>query len=126
MLLDLLNYQSHHVALVAVEDEEWDDVIQSRFDVRPQDIVNPCKHNHLVYPCVVLAAILVGCRVRCKLRLCNAAIWLPLTIIINGSTVPLAVIVTAIVAHLLLFVDLRTWIVFSPPPQVFVLRSSQK
>jgi hypothetical protein len=77
-LLDLLNYQSHHVALIAVKDEEWDAVIRSRFDIRSQDLVNPYNHNRLVHPCIFLAAIAVGCRVHCKLCLCNAAIWLPL------------------------------------------------
>jgi hypothetical protein len=75
-----LTTQPHETfeALVAVEDEEWDDVIQCRFDIRPQNIVNPRKHNRLVHPCVFLAARAVGCRLCCKLHLCNATIWLPL------------------------------------------------
>ncbi len=73
-LLDLLKYQSHHVALVAVEDEERDNVVLGHLNIRPQDLVNPRNHNHLVHPCVFLAAIAVGCGVCCKLRLCNAAI----------------------------------------------------
>ncbi len=64
-LLYPLNYQSHHVALVADEDEEWDDIIWSRFDIQPQDIVNPCKHYPLVHPGVFLAATAMGCRVQC-------------------------------------------------------------
>ncbi len=77
-LLYPLNYQSHHVALVAVKDEGWDDVIRSHFDIRPQDIVNSRKHYRLVHPGVFLAAIAVGPPVRHELRLCDAAIWLPL------------------------------------------------
>jgi hypothetical protein len=54
LLLDLLNYRCHHVASVAVEDEDRDDVFRSRLDIRPQDLVNPCQHNCLVHPCGIL------------------------------------------------------------------------
>jgi len=59
-LLDLLNNGCHHVASVAVEDEDRDDVFRSRVDIRLHDLVNPCQHNCLVHPCGILTVVVMG------------------------------------------------------------------
>ena len=72
-LLDLLNYQCHHVVLVAVKVEVRDDVIRSRLDIWPQDIINPGQHNCFIHPCGILTMVVMECWEHCKLLLCNAA-----------------------------------------------------
>ncbi len=69
----------HHVALVAVEDKDRVDVIRSHLNIWPQDLVNPRQqHNSLIHPCGILTVVVMGCGERCKLHLCDAAIYLPL------------------------------------------------
>ena len=46
-LLNPLNDQAYHVASVAVEDEEWDNMAQGLNDVRCQDLVNQANQLNM-------------------------------------------------------------------------------
>jgi hypothetical protein len=113
-LLDLVNYQCHHVALVAVEDEDRDDVFRSHLDIRLQYLVSPRQHNCLVHPCGILTVVVMGCGESCKLLLRNVAICLPLKHHDDGSTIPYPAMVTATVAHFVSLVKVQMWMVFFP------------
>ena len=67
-----------HVASVHVEDQDGDNVIQSRRDIWCQHLVHPRDHHLLIHPGSFLALVKVGIGVCFELLLCNAAIWLPL------------------------------------------------
>jgi hypothetical protein len=79
-LLDHLDYQCHHVALVNVQDLDQDDVIRSHRGIQCQHLIDPRYHHGLIHPHGWLTAVEMVGRVnaRWKLRPCNAAIWLPL------------------------------------------------
>ena len=67
-LLNSRDDRSHHVATVTVEDEEGNDMVRRIGDVRFEDVVHPRDHHPLVHPGIILALIVVGCRVSGELR----------------------------------------------------------
>ena len=77
-LLDPLDNGSHHMGVIAVQDEEWNNVVQRRCDIRHKGLINTRQHYRFIHPGIFLAAIMVGCWVGRKLRPRDPSVWCPL------------------------------------------------
>ncbi len=113
-LLNFVDNWCHHMASVAIQNQEWDDVLGCHCDNRRRHLLNLRKHHLLVHPCGILTAIMVGCLVCWELTSCDALVVLSLKMMVNGRRVLSPAIVTAPVAHLMSFEDVQMWTVVTP------------
>ncbi len=70
-ILQCSPYWCHHVELVAVKDEEGDNVIWNHCNIWHQHLIDPRYHTHLIHPRICQALITVSCQVGCKLHPCD-------------------------------------------------------
>ena len=47
----------HYVAPVRIKENNWDDVLWCRLDIRLEDTLHPKKHDTLVHACILLHLI---------------------------------------------------------------------
>jgi hypothetical protein len=102
------------MASVAVRNQERDDVLRCRRNIRCQHLLNPGKHHLLIHPRGFLAGIMVACQYVSNSNRAMCLSCFPFKMIVDGRTILSLAIVTAMVACLGSFDDVRIWTVFLP------------